>query len=53
MVSVKNVETITTNERVFIKRECVFSDESRACRLVESGKCYDISNLYVKAYSGQ
>ncbi len=61
-ISVKNCETINANDRVFTKRECVFSDDSRACRLVlwedlvesmEKGKYYRVSNACVKAYNSE
>ena len=58
VVSLKNSEKIKAKDRVFVKRECVFGDASKASRLdlvdsVEKSKCYTISNVVVKAYSWQ
>ena len=49
-------EKIKAKDRVFVKRECVFGDASKASRLVlwedlvdsvENSKCYTISNVVV------
>ena len=62
IASIKEVEDIKSTKRVFKKQEFVLIDKSKACRLLvwedlvksmESGKCYNIEGLSVKAYNGQ
>ena len=62
VVLMKNVEKLETSSGLLTKRDCVLSDESKACKLVlweelvnvvETGKCYSISNVSVRTYSGE
>ncbi len=59
LVSVKEGEVVKSNQREYTKQEYVLSDQSRVCRFVvweklvnavECGKCYEMTNINVKAY---
>jgi hypothetical protein len=63
VISLEETETIkAANGNLFTKRECIFSDRSKASRLVlwenltdllQTNKCYTIRSVYVKTYNGQ